>query len=228
METPSPLYVLTRAAFVVCVFVAFLYGFAFYKKKSRQSAIFSELQSITTDSSFFHQFYADDARKSLVRAIGLMAEADTLGVEIPTAIDRALGIKPKFFKNDAEHEEIPTRDKIIRACLSANYENFLKLGYIEDSQTIDSMKHGEMPSIPTGPSAGSQPEIAYLIDPATSPGLEKVIANLEIRPPQTESHKRTDIEVAAAKLLAHDLSDARIIEDRVRDRIIAELSKPAR
>jgi len=162
-----------------------------------------------------------------VRAIGLMAEADNLGVEIPTAIDRALGIKPKFFKNDAEHEEPPARDKIIRACLSGNYENFLKLGYIGDPLTIDAMKHGELPTIPTGPCAGSQPEIAFLIDPAISPGLENVIANLEIRPPQTQPHKRTDIEVAAAKLLARDLTEARIIEDRVRDRIIAELSKPA-
>jgi len=227
METPSPVYIITRIVFLICVLVAFLFGYKYVVKKNRQNAIFTELESITTDSSFFHQFYADDARKTLVRAIGLMAEAENLGVEIPTTIDRALGIKPKFFKNDAEHDEPPTRDKIIRACLSANYENFLKLGYITDLQTVDSMKHGELPTIPTGPSAGSQPEIAYLIDPAISPGLEKVIANLEIRPPQTEPQKRTDIEVASAKLLARDLSEARIIEDRVRDRIIAELSKPA-
>jgi len=227
METPSPVYILTRAVFLVCVLVAFLFGYKYVVKKSRQNAIFNELQSITTDSSFFKQFYAEDARKTLVRAIGLIAEADTLGVEIPTVIDRALGIKPKFFKNEAEHDEPPARDKIIRACLSANYENFLKLGYIEDPGTIDSMKHGEFPTIPSGPCVGSQPEIAYLIDPAISPGLEKVIANLEIRPPQTEPRKRTDIEVASAKLLARDLTDAKIIEDRVRDRIMAELSKPA-
>ncbi len=226
MEAPSPSYIISRAIILIGLFVAFLFGYGFVKKKQRQNAIFTGLQSIATDSSFFHQFYAEDARKSLVRAIGLIAEADTLGVDTPTAINRALGITPEFFKNDAEHDEPPSREKIIRSCLSSNYENFLKLGYAADPRTIESMKRGELPPIPSGPSSGSQPEIAYLINPEFSPGLEKVIANLEIRPPQTGNRKLTDIEVASAKQLAQELSEARIIEDKVRDRILAGLSKP--
>ena len=57
--------------------------------------------------------------------------------------------------------------------------------------------------------------------------MEKVIANLEIRPPPTDAQKPTDIEVAAAKQLARDLRDARLIEEPVRDRILQGLSKPA-
>jgi hypothetical protein len=226
MEAPSPRYILTRSAFLIALLVAVLFGLSFVKKHQRKSAIFAELQSITSDSSFFQQFYAEDARKSLARAIGLIAEATTLGVEPNAAIDRGLGIKPKFFENDAEKDEPPVREKIIRACLRGNYENFLKLGYKPDFHTLDILKNGGLPPIPAGPQTGRKPEIANLIPPAISPGLEKVIANLEIRPPQPEDRKPTDIEIAAAKQLARDLSDARIIEEPVRDRILKSLGTP--
>jgi hypothetical protein len=75
--------------------------------------------------------------------------------------------------------------------------------------------------------AGKKPVIANLIDPAVSPGIDKVIANLEIRPPQAESRVPSDIEIAAAKQLARDLADAKIIEEPVRDRIIEKLSSPS-
>ncbi len=74
-----------------------------------------------------------------------------------------------------------------------------------------------MPLIPSGPQSGKKPEIANLIPPEISPGMEKVIANLEMRPPQTEAHKITDIELASA----------RIIENDVRDRIFKGLTPPA-
>lgn len=225
MEAPSPRYILTRAAFIIAAMVAVLFVWGFIKKKQRQSAITAELQSITSDSSFFQQFYPEAARKSLIRAIGLIAEANTLGLTPDTAIDRGLGIKEKFFENEMEEYDIPVREKIIRTSLRSNYENFLKLGFKADFQTIAAMKEGELPAIPSGPQAGRKPEIANLIDPAISPGMEKVIANLEIRPPNPDNHKPTVIEIAAAKQLARDLSDARIIEEPVRDRILEGLSK---
>ncbi len=227
MEAPSPRYIISRAAFLVALLVVVLYGYSFIKKHQRKSAIFSELQSITSDSSFFQQFYAEDARKSLARAIGLIADATTLGVEPNTTIDRGLGIKPKFFENEYDQFDTPPREEIIRTCLRGNYENFLKLGYTADFHTLDTLKSGIFPPIPSGPQKGRKPEIANLIPPALSPGLEKVIANLEIRPPQTEAHRPTDIEIASAKQLARDLASAQIIEDTVRDRIVASLGTPA-
>lgn len=226
MEAPSPRYILSRAAFLVAALVVVLYGYSFVKKYQRKAAIFTELESITSDSSFFQQFYAEDARKSLARAIGLIAEATTLGVEPNTSIDRSLGIEPKFFENEYEQEDIPAREEIIRSCLRGNYENFLKLGYTADFHTLDSLKTGVFPPIPSGPQSGRKPEIANLIPPALSPGMDKVIANLEIRPPQSEDHKPTDIELAAAKQLARDLASAHIIEEPVRDRILAGLAPP--
>lgn len=227
MEAPSPVYILSRAVFLIILLVAALLGFSFLKKKQRQEAVFAELRSITSDSKFFNQFYAEDARKSLIKAIGLIAEANATGVPAETTLDRAFGIKQDFFKNEFEARDVPAREKIIRTCLESNYDNLIKLGYKNDFQTITALKSGELPSIPEGPSAGSKPEIAMLIDPAISPGLEKVIANLEIRPPSEKGQKPTDIQIAAAKQLARELAEAGVIEDRVKDKIIAAIAKSA-
>lgn len=226
MELPNVRYILNRIVFFVILAVAARYGFIFIKQEVRKRAIAVELQSITSDSSFFRQFYAADAHKTLIRAVGLIAEANSLGMPPDTAIDRGMGIKPEFFENDAENDEPPPREKIIRTCLRGNYENFLKLGYSADSKTLHSMKKGEFPPIPGGPQSGRTPQIANLISPTISPGMEKVLANLEIRPPQAENAKQNDIELAAAKELARDLAHAGIIEESVRERILKGLAPP--
>jgi hypothetical protein len=226
MEAPSPSYILTRAAFGIALLVAALAGFSFVKKKQHQAAISAELSSITSDSSFFQQFYAEDARKSLVKAIGLLAEANSLGIPPDLAINRALGVQPKFFATNAKHDDPPAREKIIRSCLRNNYQNFLMLGYKADLQTLASMKQGDLPPIPSGPQSDRKPEIALLIPSAISPGMEKVIANLIIRPPQPDGQPASAIEIATAKQLACDLADARLIEEPVRDQILKDLSKP--
>jgi hypothetical protein len=226
MDAPSPRYIITRAAFLIGLLIVCLIGLKHFKKYQRKNAIFSDLQSITSDSSFFRQFSAEDAHKSLVRAIGLIAEADTLGVEPEVAINRGMGIEEKMFDADADRDDPPIREKIIRDCLRSNYENFIKLGYTADFQTLAALKDGEFPPISSGPQSGKKPEIANLIPPEISPGMEKVIANFEIRPPQTETRKPTDIELASAKNLANQLASARIIENDARDRIIKGLSPP--
>lgn len=225
MESPSPRYILTRAVFLIAAIFVVLAGISFVKKKQRQSAIIAELKSISSDSSFFKQFYPEDARKSLIRAVALIAEANQLGIPPEKSIDRGLGIEEVFFNTDTDPYEPTAREKIIRSSLGSNYENFLKLGYKPDFHTLSTMREGKLPVIPDGPLAGKTPMIATLIDPAISPGIDKVIANLEIRPPQTESHAPTDIEIAAAKQLTRDLADAKIIEEPVRDKIIGKLSE---
>ena len=88
------------------------------------------------------------------------------------------------------------------------------------------MKNGELPAIPSGPQAGKKPVIAHLIDPALAPGMDKVIANLEIRPPQADDHHPTTLELAAAKQLASDLANGQYIEEAVRDKIHKALTTP--
>jgi hypothetical protein len=226
MESPSPRYILTRAIFLIAAIFAILSGFNFVKKKQRQTAIIAELKSISSDSSFFKQFYPVDAQKALVRAVALIAEANQLGIPPEKAIDRGLGIEEVFFDSNTNPYEPTPREKIIRSSLGSNYENFLKLGFKADFHTLGAMREGKLPVLPDGPLAGKNPMIANLIDPSISPGIDKVIANLEIRPPQTEAHVPTDIEIAAAKQLARDLADAKIIEEPARDRILEKLAAP--
>lgn len=226
MEFPGLRYIFTRAIFLILAVIAGIHGLDFAKKLQRRATVTRELKALTSDSSFFQQFYAEDARKSLVRAVGLVAEATTLGVSADDAINRGLGIKTEFFKNEYEEEEPPVREKIIRTCLRSNFDNILKLGYPLDKATVASMKSGELPPIPAGPQQGTLPHIVNLIPPTLSPGMEKVIANWEIRPPRGEDVKPTDVEIAAAKELAKDLALAGIIEESVSQHILNGLGKP--
>lgn len=224
MEAPSPRYIITRAIFVIVLLIAVLSGFSLLKKLQRRSAIVAELKSICSDSSFFQQFYPADARKTLVRAVGLIAEGNSIGLDPDAAIDGGLGIVRKYFTTDEDRQDPSVHDKIIRNSLRSNYENLLKLGYVADFHTLKSMKDGELPPIPSGPQSGSRPEIGTIIDPALSPGMDRVIANLEIRPTRPENSPASDVEIATAKQLARDLSDARIIEESARDRILEKLN----
>ena len=226
MEAPSPRYIITRAAFLIAAGFVLLYGISFTKKTQRESAIFTELRSITSDSSYFHQFYAEDAQKALIRAVALIAEANELGTPPDKSIDRALGIDPAYFKLAEKPEDTQPREKIIRASLANNYENFRKLGYKPDFLTLSTMKEGTLPPIPSGPEAGKKPVIVTLIPQAASPGIEKVIANLEIRPPSRETTPPTDLQIAAAKGLINDMVEARLIEESVSTRLTDSLTSP--
>lgn len=217
-------YILTRALTAIVLIVAILYGIGMFKKKQRKDAIIAELKSVCSDSSFFRQFHAEDAQKTLIRGVGLIAEAKQLGVDPDKAIDGGLGIKEKYFATDEDKLGPPMKEIIIRSSLRANYENFLNFGYTPDFHTLQGMKNGELPPVRTGSSAGSRAEIGTIIDPRLSPGLDRVLANLEIRPPKKPGTPMTDVEVAAAKQLAKNLFDAGIIEKEAADRITESLT----
>lgn len=225
MEPQHIRYILTRAATAIVLLVAILYGVGMLKKKQRKDAIISDLKSVCSDSSFFSQFHAEDASKALVRGVGLIAEAKQLGSDADEIIDGGLGIEKKYFATDQDSEGVPIRQSIIRSSLRANYENFLKLGYTPDYHTLQGMKSGELPPVRTGPSEGKRAEIGTIIDAKLSPGLDRVVANLEIRPPRNPNTPLSDVEIARAKQLAKDLSDAGVIETVAAERITVSLTQ---
>ena len=135
-------------------------------------------------------------------------------------------MEARMFASDSDQDEPPPRVTIIRSCLRTNYENFLKLGYTGEFRILIDMKEGTLPPIPSGPDEGKRAIISTLIDPELSPGIDKVLANLEIRPPGSDSRPLTDIETAAAKRLARELARAGVIEEKVREKIEAKLSEP--
>jgi hypothetical protein len=224
MEAPNVSTILTRVAMALVVLIAFLFGMSIYKKKQRQNTIVNELKSIASDSSFFQQFYAEQAEKTLIRAVGLLAEADKLGVPPDKVIDRCLGVVEKGTFDDTKNEEPSPRETLVRECLRGNYENFRKLGYQPDFQTLASARDGKLPVIPSGPSAGKAAVIATLIPESASPGIEKVLANLQIRPPTEKGQTLNDLEVTAAKHLAYELAEAKVIDDGIRDKIVEHLT----
>jgi hypothetical protein len=223
---PSIRYIFSRAVTIIALLVALLYGYGFFKKYQRKSAVVAELRQICGESSYFRQFSTEEAHKTLIRAIGLLAEADSLGMDIGEAIDGGLGIKTEWFENELEEDDTPPKDKIIRDSLRGNYDNFIKLGFKPDFSIFNPMKNGELAAIPSDPYAGRKPVIKTLIPEAASPGIEKVLANLELSPPDSGDKPITDLQTAAAKQLARDLSDAGLIEESVRDRIVAHLTPP--
>jgi len=224
MEPQHIRYILSRALTAIVLIVAILYGVGMFKKKQRKDAIIADLKSVCSDSSFFRQFHAEDARKTLVRGVGLIAEAKQLGIDPDKVIDGGLGIEEKYFAMDEDKEGVPIRESIIRSSLRSNYENFLKLGYTPDFHTLQGMKDGELPPVRTGPSAGSRAEVGTIIDPNLSPGIDRVVANLEIRPPKKPGAPMTDVEIASAKQLAKNLFEAGVIEKEASDRIIESLT----
>ena len=63
-----------------------------------------------------------------------------------------------------------------------------------------------------------------IIDPSLSPGIDKVMANLEIRPPKAKGLPMSDVEIAAAKQLAASLALAGVIEESAERRISDSLT----
>lgn len=211
---------LTRALFVIALLVAFGYGVSFFKTYQRKSALIADLRVICGESSYFRQFTSEEAEKTLVRAIGLLAEADSLGLDVNRAIESGLGLRELWSIEKTDAEEITPSQQIIRASLRGNYENFIKLGYRADFHTLKAMKAGTLTPLASGPLVGRTPIVKPLIPAAASSGMEKVIANLELSPPDSADAPRTDVQLAAAKQLARDLAIAGIIEEAARDRII--------
>lgn len=224
---PSLQTIVVRAIYLIVALVALLFGFSQYKKIQRHSALVSELRLLTSDSSYFQQFYPADARKTLVRAIGLIAEAKNLGRDPHETIDRALGLRKPMFDDRDPKENASRKTLLVLDSLRDNYAHAAKLGFVDDHKSVTTMKSGELPPILSGPQAGSRAAIVPIIDPALSPGLDKVVANLAIRPPGAADATTDDVQTAAAKQLAGRLAAAGVIEQEVADAIILSLPSPA-
>ena len=219
MDSQTIRYILSRAVGILLLLVAGLYGMGLWKQKQRKDAIISELKLICSDSSYFRQFRTEDARKTLLLGVALMHEAKQVGMDPDETLDASFGVKRKGWDAPVHEEEPPIRQRMIRNSLRANYENFLKLGYTPDFHTLAALKKGQLPQL----RSGQKPEVGTIVDPELSPGLDRVVANLEIRPPRKPGEPAADIEVAIARQLILDLADANVIAREAAQRMIADL-----
>lgn len=226
MEAPNPITLLIRAIWILALLIGLLFASRMWKTHQRKGEIVDEMKAISSDSSYFLQFNAADAQKTLLRAVALMHEAERLGITHEDLIKRAFGIEVGVFASDTTSDDLSSKQVLIRDSLLLNFVNFTKLGYPSDLRVLKEFNAGEIPTIPEGTFQGRRAVIRPIIDPALSPGLEKILPNLQLAPPSADEAPPTELEVARAKRLARDLGNAGVIEEPVMNRIIAALSAP--
>ena len=206
-----------RYSFLV---IALLIGLVFVNKYYRQHVakkeIVAELQSITTDSSFYRQFEASEAHATLLRSVALIQQANDLGLSQTELFDRVFQHDKMDDFGGTPSMDYPIKEKLARNTLTSAYESAKRLQML-DVAALRDLKDGRMPLTLEG-----TPVILPLIDPELSPGLEKVLPNLEILPSDHASSDRhlTAIETAAARRLADDLASSGLIENTVAERIV--------
>lgn len=215
--------ILRYSFFGIVLLIASLFIHKHYRRYVAKNEIVAELQSITTDSSFYRQFEEEDAQATLLKGIALMQQANDLGLAPTELFDRVFQYDKLDDFGGSASTNYPVKEELARNALTSAYESAKRLEILDETADITDLKDGRMPITPSG-----TPIILPLIDPKISPGLEKVIPNLEILPSDRANTNRelTAIETAAARRLAKDLASAGLIERAIADRIIEHYKTP--
>jgi len=209
--------IVIRVVIGVLLLIGILKAVSMWNHKRAEDALFEEMRLLTTESSYFRQFDANEATTTLLRLMALMTKAENLGVPPESVIDRIFLSEPKMFESERTLD-MSASERLIRDNLQFNRDALRKLGFQADRDTLEALDSGRLPAIPSGPFARQQPIVHRVIDPTLSPGLDTVIANFEIRPPG-EINRFDDVNVARARQLIRQLRDAGIIEDDAASRL---------
>ncbi len=215
---------LARYAVITLLFgVVAIFGMKTWNKSKAEKALIIDLRVLTADASMFEQFDRTDAAATLLKTLLKLHEANSrFGLSTDKALDMVFQLKKDGIleQTDSSRERDNPRQALIRESLLRNLENAKRLGFFNESLSIDMLSRGEAPLISIGPATGKTPEIGFLIDPSVFPGAEKLIPNLVLRPPQNGDTPPDEFEVAQARRLADSLQDCQIIERATRDRIL--------
>ena len=223
---------LLRYLFMAAVaFVLLFVGLKIWGKQKAAKRVVRELRVLTNPTSSFEQLYAEDAQKALFQSMAILYRADTRlktePGEILQQVFHGKGDGALFPTTDFGRDAyVDPRETLIRDGLLRNYQHCRTLGLFDDLQGLTALEDGEAPDISTGRDAGATVHIRHIIDPAVSPGVEKLIPNMVISPPPKGSRaKVTDLEIKQAKSLASLLTSARLIERDAEDRITEHYEK---
>lgn len=210
---------LKLAIFAVLALVVLSFGSKHYKKFKRKEALVDEMRTLVSEASFYRSLSEADARGVLLKGIAKVEEAKSLGIEPSAYFD--LVFKSDKGRDDPadEFEDYPAREKLARETLLRAHQHAVQLKLVETPEARLDLADGKMPDLTP------KPVIACTIDPAISPGLEKVVPNLELVPGDAKKEPPTDLQIAAARNLATDLLSAQII-DREAEKRITEHFRP--
>lgn len=207
--------ILRHAVVVIILLVLALIGFKQYQRHAEKRRLVAEMRTDISDASFYRSLSAEEARRTFLRSIARIDRAARLGLEPPVFFDRVFDRKERNKIAISEDSGYPTREKLVRTSLQRAHQHARQLGLLDREEYLQDLEQGEIP--PVEP----KPVIGALIDPALSPGLEKVVPNFELRPaPKGPDYKPTDLEIAAARELIRDLADANLIEDAAAKRLL--------
>lgn len=225
-----------RYAFLTLVaLVLLIFGMKWWGKQRTEKEIVSELRSLTSASSSFEQFNAEDTRKTLFRTLYQLHRAEEeLDMPPDEILDKVFKVpKQDGFLGSNDPTRYSNRDageNLVRSNLIANYEKSNRLGIFNDSVGLESLRKGEAAQIHTGEHLGRWVEVSFIIDPKVSPGIEKIVPNLVVGPPSKKdgSPTTTAFDIARAKKLANSLNLADQLEREAFNRIVQHYDEIAK
>ncbi len=216
---PRVATILKLAVFGILAIILFSLGSKHYRKFNRKAALVEEMRTLVSEASFYRSLTEADARAVMLRGIAKIDEAKSLDMEPGDYLDRVFKREKDKDAAGDEFEDYPAREKLARETFLRAHQHAVALKLLEEPEFRGELAEGKLPDV------SPKPSIAYLIDPAISPGLEKVVPNLELQPAGAKEEAPTDLEIAAARNLAADLYSAQII-DRETEKRISEHFRP--
>lgn len=206
--------ILKWAVLGLFVFVTFIYISRYTKREKRKDEIVAEMRGLVSEASFYRALTEKDARTTFLRGISLIYDAKQLGMDQADVFDGVFSKEGKDKSSSAdEFENYPSREKLARETYSRAYQHADQLGLLAGPEEVAGLRQGELPPTPV------RSAIICVIDPAISPGLEKVVPNFELRPFDNKNATPNDTDIAAARNLASDLASSQIIDRETETKI---------
>lgn len=206
--------ILKWALYGLLAFVTFIYVSRYHKRETRKDEIVADMHALVSEASFYRAMTEKDARTTFLRGIALLYDAKQLGMESSDVFNRVFDTKDKDKSSVSdEFNDYPSREKLARETLTRAYQHAGQLGLLAGPQEVAALRQGELPSTAT------RSAIICVIDPAVAPGLEKVVANFELRPYDNKNATPNETDIAAARNLANDLVSSQIIDRETETKI---------
>jgi len=222
-QTPISEYV-KQGVFIIAIVAIALFGIKTCRKYQKKRQVVVELSTHSSESAAYEQFYQDNARQNLFKAMHQIHLGVELGMTPGELLDKVMNKDSGEMFSTEEPKALSTRLELIRDALLSNYDNCLKLGIFDNQLNLDALKDGEFPTIAKGPSEGDEVIIDQIIPSYLLPGAEKLLPNLSIAPPLDAGHDTSKnpsaFEIARSKLLVKELAAAGLIEKEVYAKVL--------
>ncbi len=212
-----------QGIFLLIIISVALFGIKSCRKYQKKRSVIIELTSQISESSSYEQFYAKDAQATLLKTMYQMHLATELGMTPDETLKEVMEESEDLLDTDHDNE-LTIRKALIRDSLLSNFDNCKKLGIFTDQSNLFTLEKGEIPIIKSGPSTDEDVVISTIIPASVLEGVDKLIPNLVISPPNADGSKPggkklNEFEIARAKQFVKSLKEADLIEKEAYQKI---------